>query len=70
MVENESPWILTRKQMLQRNRGEIDLSFEESRIINKELISIYFTGIKDKYSMISVLDMEKYSRDIFEKISF
>lgn len=70
MVENESPWILTRKQMLQMNRGEIDLSSEESRIINKELISIYFRGVKDKYSMISVLDMEKYSRDIFEKISF
>ena len=70
MVENESPWILTRKQMLQRSRGEIELSLEESRIINKELISSYFKGIKDKYNMISVLDMEKYSRDIFEKISF
>lgn len=70
MAENESPWILTRKKMLQRNKGEIELSFEESRIINKELILIYFRGIKDKYNMISVLDMEKYSRDIFEKISF
>lgn len=70
MVQNESPWILTRKQMLERCRGELELSFEESEIINKELISIYFRGIKDKYNMISVLDMEKYSRDIFEKISF
>lgn len=70
MVQNESPWILTRKQMLQSSRMEIELSPEESRIINKELILAYFMGVKDKYSMISVLDMEKYSRDVFEKISF
>lgn len=69
MAENESPWILTRKLMLQRERGEVELSEEESRVIKKDLISAYFTGIKEKYNMISVLDMEKYSKDIFQKIT-
>ena len=31
--------------------------------------SSFYTHYKDKYEMISVLDMEKYSKDIFEKIS-
>ena len=70
MVQNESPWILTRKQMLQAGRREIELSAQESRVINKDIIAAYFMGVKEKYSMISVLDMEKYSRDVFEKISF
>lgn len=69
MAENESPWILTRKLMLQRERGEIELSDEESRVIKKDLICAYFTDIKEKYNMISVLDMEKYSKDIFQKIT-
>ncbi|WP_294157037.1 type II toxin-antitoxin system antitoxin SocA domain-containing protein [uncultured Clostridium sp.] len=69
MAENESPWILTRKLMLQREIGEIELSEEESRVIKKDLICAYFTGIKEKYNMISVLDMEKYSKDIFQKIT-
>ena len=69
MVENESPWILTRKLMIQMERGEIESSEEESRHIKKDLICDYFTDIKEKYNMISVLDMEKYSKDIFDKIT-
>lgn len=70
MVQNEAPWILTRKQMLQKNKEQFEESVKDCDIIKKELISIYFMGVKEKYSMMSLLDMEKYSRDIFKKISF
>ena len=70
MVENEAPWILTRKDILSRGKNKDNSSIEDYEVIKKELISIYFSGIKDKYNMISLVDMEKYSRDIFEKISF
>lgn len=67
MVENEAPWILARKKML-NCKSETHLE-EQTDIISKDALSVYFTGVKDKYEMISVLDMEKYSKDIFEKIS-
>ncbi|MGN0144600.1 MAG: type II toxin-antitoxin system antitoxin SocA domain-containing protein [Clostridium sp.] len=70
MVQNEAPWILTRKQMIEKNREQSGECDENINIIKKELISIYFTGVKEKYSMMSLLDMEKYSRDIFKNISF
>lgn len=69
MVQNEAPWILTRKQMIEKMR-ESDEEEENNNIIKKDLVSAYFTGVKEKYSMMSLLDMEKYSRDIFQKISF
>lgn len=68
MVKNESPWIITRKKIIQKDNEEKDISEEENEIIDKELISIYFRGIKDKFVMTDITDLEKYSRDIFEKI--
>ena len=61
MTHNEKPWILTRVGI-----SNMDSC---SKIIEKGLISQYFTEIKERYNMINLLDIQKYSRDLFDKIS-
>ena len=65
MTRNESPWILTRTNVInENNKNE-----KTNRIIEKNLIAEYFKGIKEKYNMINLLDIQKYSRDLFDNIS-
>ena len=62
MIQNEAPWILTQS----RNYSIED---NDGKIIEKNLIAEYFGGIKEKYKMVNLLDMQKYSADLFNKIS-
>jgi uncharacterized phage-associated protein len=66
MTHNEAPWILTRAAVNNKNEFEID---DSNMIIDKSLISEYFDGIREKYNMINLLDIKKYSMDLFDKIS-
>lgn len=60
MAHMEAPWRETRK-------GLSD-SEESNRIIKKDLIANYFTGIKSKYHMLNISDVRDYSQDLFRKI--
>lgn len=61
MTNNEAPWVLTRTKIM---RSENDSEF-----IDRKLIIDYFEGIKDKYSINEIVDIGKYSKQVFEKIS-
>ncbi len=66
MTQNEAPWILTRTNIISKN------DFEDNNytaIIDKNLISEYFKGIKEKYDIVNLLDIQKYSMDLFNNIS-
>lgn len=66
MTQSEAPWILTRTNIIHKK------DFEDENyvgIIEKKLISEYFRGIKYKYDITNQLDIEKYSIDLFQKIS-
>jgi len=66
MTQNEAPWILSRT----KNIYQADLEDEDfGIIIDKSLISEYFKGVKEKYNIINLLDIQKYSTDLFNKIS-
>jgi uncharacterized phage-associated protein len=62
MTRNEAPWIITRTNTINEDRNSM-------KIIEKDLIAIYFKGIKQKYNMTNLLDIQKYSADLFNKIS-
>jgi uncharacterized phage-associated protein len=66
MTHNEAPWILTRTNIINEKNIKNDNS---NKIIEKNLIAEYFKGIKEKYNMINLLDIQKYSTDLFNKIS-
>ena len=57
----EMPWLQTRKG-LQAN-------VHSNRIINRELIGMYFTLIKEKYNMLTPADIKAYARALFEQVS-
>ena len=57
----ESPWLVT--------RGDLPLSATTNREIDKKLIRIYFTEVKQKYNMINPSDIRDYSKTMFEHIS-
>ena len=63
MAHNEAPWLITRTNIINENGNN------SSEIIEKNLIAEYFKGIKEKYNMINLLDIQKYSTDLFNKIS-
>lgn len=60
MTHSEYPWITTRKGL------KVDASSNE--IIGKDLITLYFKQIKQKYNMLSTGDVKDYSKDLFEKL--
>lgn len=62
MTKNESPWMLVRTKNINENNIP-------NKIIEKKLIEIYFKGLKEKYKMSNLLDVQKYSTDLFDKIS-
>lgn len=66
MSQNEAPWILTRTNVINKNDFEDN---DYRAIIDKNLISEYFKGIKEKYEMSNLLDIQKYSLDLFNNIS-
>lgn len=66
MTRNESPWIFTRTKGINENNPEDD---NFSKIIESDLIIEYFTEIKEKYNIVNLIDIQKYSIDLFNKIS-
>jgi uncharacterized phage-associated protein len=66
MTHNEAPWMLTRTNIINENNMKNE---NPNKVIEKNLISEYFKGIKEKYNMINLLDIQKYSTDLFNKIS-
>jgi putative zinc finger/helix-turn-helix YgiT family protein len=66
MSRNEAPWIITRTNSIKEINLE-DNNFD--KIIEKKLISEYFKGIKEKYNIINLEDIQKYSIELFNKIS-
>jgi len=66
MTRNEAPWMLTRTSIINKNNKKNE---NPNRIIEKNLITEYFKGVKEKYNMINLLDIQKYSTDLFDKIS-
>ncbi len=60
MSHYETPWINARKGLLPTENS--------NNIIDKEDIKEYFEKVKDKYNMLNVLDIKKYSDDQFKKI--
>ena len=59
-VINETPWINARKGLLPTENS--------NNIINKEDIKEYFEKVKNKYDMLNVLDIRKYSDDQFKRV--
>lgn len=60
MSHYETPWINARKGLLP--------SENSNNIINKEDIKEYFEKVKNKYDMLNILDIKKYSDDQFKRV--
>lgn len=56
-THNELPWLTT--------RGNLSVSTQSDRIIDKSLIADYFSTIKAKYSMVNPSDIKEYAQDMF-----
>jgi uncharacterized phage-associated protein len=66
MTKNEAPWILVRTKNINENNITGNIQY---KIIEKNAIGIYFKGLKEKYNMTNLLDVQKYSTDLFNNIS-
>lgn len=60
MTHVETPWSYTRRGLADNENS--------NRVIDKELISEYFTNIKSKYNMLNVSDIRDYSTELFSKL--
>ena len=60
MSHYETPWINARKGLLPTENS--------NNIINKEDIKEYFEKVKNKYDMLNILDIKKYSDDQFRRV--
>lgn len=60
MSHYETPWINARRGLLPMENS--------NNIINKQDIKDYFDKVKNKYDMINVLDIKKYSDDQFKRV--
>ncbi len=60
MSHYETPWINARKGLLPTENS--------NNIISKEDIKDYFEKVRDKYDMLNVLDIKKYSDDQFKRV--
>ena len=60
MSHYETPWINARKGLLPTDNS--------NNVINKEDIKDYFEKVKEKYDMINILDIKKYSDDQFKRV--
>lgn len=60
MTHCEMPWIETRK--------DIDDNEPSNKVIQKTLINNYFTDVKAKFNMLNLVDINDYSKDLFNKL--
>ena len=60
-THSEQPWIKT--------RGDLPASASCDRTIDKDLIGLYFAEVKKRLEMMDPLDIELYSKKMFEKIN-
>ena len=60
MSHYETPWINARKGLLPTDNS--------NNVINKEDIKDYFEKVKEKYDMLNILDIKKYSDDQFKRV--
>lgn len=60
MTHCEVPWIETRK--------DIDDSEPSNKVIQKTLINHYFSDVKTKFNMLNLVDINDYSKDLFNKL--
>ena len=60
MSHYETPWINARKGLLPTENS--------NNIINKEDIKDYFEKVKNKYDMLNIIDIKKYSDDQFKRV--
>lgn len=60
MTHYEQPWVNARKNM--------PINEKSNNIISKEDIKEYFEKIKEKYEMINILEIKKYSQEQFELV--
>lgn len=60
-THSEQPWMQT--------RGDLAASVSCDRIISKNLIASYFADVKKRYEMMDPLDIELYTKKMFEKIN-
>lgn len=60
MSHYETPWI--------NARVGLTATENTNRIIDKEDISDYFEKVKEKYDMLNILDIKKYSEDQFDRV--
>lgn len=60
MSHYETPWINARKCLLPTENS--------NNIIDKKDIKEYFEKVKEKYNMLNVLDIKKYSEDQFKRV--
>lgn len=57
----ETPWLVT--------RGDLPSLANTDREIDRQLISSYFTNVKQKYNMLNPSDIRAYSKVMFDQIS-
>ena len=60
MTHFELPWMKAR-------RG-IPFNEKSNNIINKKDIEEYFNKVKEKYDMLNLLEIKKYSKEHFERV--
>lgn len=60
MSHYETPWIKARRGLLHTENS--------NNIINKKDIKEYFEKVRNKYDMLNVLDIKKYSDDQFKRV--
>lgn len=60
MTHYETPGINARRGLL--------CTENSNSVINKKDIKEYFEKVKDKYDMLNVLDIKKYSDDQFKRV--
>ncbi|OFV69200.1 type II TA system antitoxin MqsA family protein [Acetobacterium wieringae] len=56
----ETPWIST--------RGNLPAEVSTDRIIPKQIIGDYFSSVKDKYRMLTPVNIKDYAQDMFSKL--
>ncbi|GKX29624.1 hypothetical protein SH1V18_21040 [Vallitalea longa] len=59
-THSESPWIET--------RGDLSVDVPSNRIIDKKLIGSYFIAVKEKYDMLTPVDIKVYAQKMFEEM--
>lgn len=59
-THSEEPWI--------RTRGDLPAGIPSNRLIKKEVIGSYFTAVRDKFNMLTPVDIKAYSEAMFDQM--